>query len=129
MAAIFVWQFIVSTQFIPRNTCFIVFRLGDIRVGLHYIVNGILYTTLNLKPDFRYTQQETFSTSILCGQVKGDTKLPMSAVCNDVDCSVSDQYSRIIPLLESAITTWTRQIKHVLAQDPEMIAKQGLWAT
>ena len=68
MAAIFVWQFIVSTQFIPRNTCFIVFRLGDIRVGLHYIVNGILYTTLNLKPDFRYTQQETFSNQHNCSR-------------------------------------------------------------
>ena len=66
------------------------------------------------------------ATSILCGQVKGDTKLPVPIVRNDVDCLVSDEYSRITPLLEAAITTWTRQIKRVLSQDPEMMAKQGL---
>jgi len=62
------------------------------------------------------------STTILCGQVKGETRLPMPPV-EAVDGSTTVQNP--IPLLESAILTWTKQIKNILKQDPETLMKQG----
>lgn len=63
------------------------------------------------------------STSILCAQVKGQTKLPMPPI-ESVDGTVIQQNP--IPLLESVILTWTRQIKGILKQDPEAMLKSGL---
>ena len=62
------------------------------------------------------------STTILCGQVKGETRLPMPPV-EAVDGSITAQNP--IPLLESAILTWTKQIKNILKQDPESQLKRG----
>ena len=63
------------------------------------------------------------STTILCAQVKGETRLPMPPV-ESVDGSVAPQNP--IPLLEAAILTWTKQIKNILKQDPEILLKEGL---
>lgn len=60
------------------------------------------------------------STTILCGQVKGETRLPMPPVE-----AGSTSVQNPIPLLESAILTWTKQIKNILKQDPETLLKQG----
>lgn len=62
------------------------------------------------------------STTILCAQVKGETRLPMPSV-ESVDGSMTPHNP--IPLLESSILTWTKQIKNILKQDPEMLLKEG----
>ena len=62
------------------------------------------------------------STTILCGQIKGETRLPMPPL--DVNGAASGKNR--ISLLEGAIITWTKQIKNVLKQDPESQLKAGM---
>jgi dynein heavy chain len=62
------------------------------------------------------------STTILCGQIKGETRLPMPPI--DLSGGPSTGKNRI-SLLEGAIITWTKQIRSVLKQDPESQLKQG----
>jgi len=60
------------------------------------------------------------SASVLCGQVKGETRLPIPPTDGDGELPGSlPSQNRNIPLLEAAIMTWTKQIKSILAQDPE----------
>jgi dynein heavy chain len=66
------------------------------------------------------------STTILCGQIKGETKLPMPPL--DLSGGSSNGKNRV-SLLEGAIITWTKQIRSVLKQDPESQLKQGLHPT
>eukprot|EP01041_Mallomonas_annulata_P000386 gene386-700_t len=66
------------------------------------------------------------STTILCGQIKGETRLPMPPI--DLSGGPSTGKNRI-SLLEGAIITWTKQIRSVLKQDPEFQLKQGLHPT
>jgi len=61
------------------------------------------------------------STTILCGQVRGETRLPMPPL----DMNDPTATKNRISLLEGAIITWTKQIKSVLKQDPESQLKQG----
>ena len=65
------------------------------------------------------------STTILCGQVKGETRLPMPPL----DVNDTSNGKNRISLLEGAIITWTKQIKSVLKQDPESQLKQGMQPT
>mmetsp|Transcript_16968 Transcript_16968/g.60259 ORF Transcript_16968/g.60259 Transcript_16968/m.60259 type:complete len:4617 (-) Transcript_16968:30-13880(-) len=60
------------------------------------------------------------STTILCGHVKGETRLPMPPD-EQADANVKNRIS----LLEGAVITWTKQIKSVLKQDPESQLKLG----
>jgi dynein heavy chain len=66
------------------------------------------------------------STTILCGQIKGETRLPMPPI--DLSGGPSTGKNRI-SLLEGAIITWTKQIRSVLKQDPESQLKQGMHPT
>ena len=60
------------------------------------------------------------STTIMCGHVKGETRLPMPP--DDSQCvNVKNR----VGLLEGAVITWTKQIKAVLKQDPEQALKDG----
>lgn len=63
------------------------------------------------------------STTILCGQIKGETRLPMPPI--DLGGGPSTGKNKI-SLLEGAIITWTKQIRSVLKQDPESQLKAGL---
>ena len=65
------------------------------------------------------------STTILCGQIKGETRLPMPPI----DLSGPSTGKNRISLLEGAIITWTKQIRSVLKQDPEAQLKLGLHPT
>ena len=66
------------------------------------------------------------SSAILCGQVKGETRLPAPPSLNrDSGSSTGVDMA----LLESSIITWTNQIKSVLKQDPETQLKLGLHPT
>jgi dynein heavy chain len=65
------------------------------------------------------------STTILCGQIKGETRLPMPPL----DVSGAGSGKNRISLLEGAIITWTKQIKNVLKQDPESQLKMGYHPT
>ncbi|CAM9107555.1 unnamed protein product [Discosporangium mesarthrocarpum] len=65
------------------------------------------------------------STTILCGQIKGETRLPMPPM----DIGGASNGKNRISLLEGAIITWTKQIKSVLKQDPESQLKQGMHPT
>ena len=60
------------------------------------------------------------STTIMCGHVKGETRLPMPP-----DDSQSVNVKNRVGLLEGAVITWTKQIKAVLKQDPEQALKDG----
>ena len=60
------------------------------------------------------------STTIMCGHVKGETRLPMPP-----DDSQSANVKNRVGLLEGAVITWTKQIKAVLKQDPEQALKDG----
>jgi dynein heavy chain len=62
------------------------------------------------------------STTILCGQIKGETRLPMPPI--DLTGGPSTAGKNRISLLEGAIITWTKQIRSVLKQDPESQLKQ-----
>ncbi|CAN0055637.1 unnamed protein product [Heterosigma akashiwo] len=66
------------------------------------------------------------STTILCGQIKGETRLPLPPM--DLSTGQTNGKNRI-GLLEGAIITWTKQIKNVLKQDPESQLKQGMHPT
>jgi dynein heavy chain len=66
------------------------------------------------------------STTILCGQIKGETRLPMPPI--DLSGGPSTGKNRI-SLLEGAIITWTKQIRSVLKQDPESQLKLGMHPT
>ena len=66
------------------------------------------------------------STTILCGQIKGETRLPMPPI--DLSADKSAGKNRI-SLLEGAIITWTKQIRSVLKQDPESQLKLGMHPT
>ena len=63
------------------------------------------------------------STSILCGQVKGETHLPLPPL--DGESGVLSATQNRTSLLEASIVTWTRQIKNVLKQDPESQMKRS----
>ena len=65
------------------------------------------------------------STTILCGQIKGETRLPMPPL----DVGGAGSGKNRISLLEGAIITWTKQIKNVLKQDPESQLKMGYHPT
>jgi dynein heavy chain len=65
------------------------------------------------------------STTILCGQIKGETRLPMPPI----DFNGPNIGKSRISLLEGAIITWTKQIMSVLKQDPESQLKQGMHPT
>jgi dynein heavy chain len=67
------------------------------------------------------------SASILCGQVKGETRLPMPPIDGGDAAIATGQVP--IALLESTILTWTKQIKGLLKQDPESHFKRGLHPT
>ena len=66
------------------------------------------------------------STTILCGQVKGQTILPMPYVENLADLKSG---SNSIALLEATILTWTKQIKNILKQDSGSQFREGLHPT
>ncbi|GBG89558.1 hypothetical protein CBR_g49347 [Chara braunii] len=65
------------------------------------------------------------SVYVTIGQIKGKTLLPLppSELDGEVDRTPRDKEK--IHVLESAIVTWTRQIKNVLKTDPETILKEG----
>ena len=72
---------------------------------------------------------------MLCGQVKGETRLPMppidlsaatSSALTTANSNPSNAIKNRISLLEGAIITWTKQIRNVLNQDPEYQLKMGL---
>ena len=66
------------------------------------------------------------STTILCGQIKGETRLPLPPQSSN-DCNNTANLNKNrISILENAIITWTKQIKNVLKGDPENRLKQGL---
>lgn len=67
------------------------------------------------------------STTILCGQIKGETRLPMPPL--DGEYGANSALKNRIALLEGAIITWTKQIKNVLKQDPESQLKLGFHPT
>lgn len=70
------------------------------------------------------------STTILCGQIKGETRLPMPPLDYSIGASgAMGGGKNKISLLEGAIITWTKQIRSVLKQDPEYQLKQGLHPT
>lgn len=66
------------------------------------------------------------STTIICGQIKGETRLPMPPI--DLSGDQNKGKNRI-SLLEGAIITWTKQIRSVLKQDPESQLKLGMHPT
>lgn len=66
------------------------------------------------------------STTILCGQIKGETRLPMPPI--DLSGGPSTGKNKI-SLLEGAIITWTKQIRGVLKLDPESQLKMGMHPT
>jgi len=66
-------------------------------------------------------------TTILCGQIKGETRLPMPPL--DLSRGPNSEKKNRISLLEGAIITWTKQIRSVLKQDPESQLKRGMHPT
>jgi len=60
--------------------------------------------------------------TIIRGQKKGETNLPLPPI--DLSGPIVHNKERIY-LLESAVVTWTKQIRNILKQDPEMMLKQG----
>ena len=67
------------------------------------------------------------SSTILCGHMKAETRLP-TPLFNEDKSSYHDEKnsSNRLSLLEGTILTWTKQIKSVLKQDPEAQLKLGL---
>ena len=61
------------------------------------------------------------SVTITVGQMEGQTTLPLPPM----DANTTGSNKERIYLLESAVITWTKQIRHVLKQDPELLLKQG----
>ena len=66
------------------------------------------------------------NVTITVGQTKGETCLPLPPI--DLGSAGSSSKERIY-LLESAIITWTKQIRNVLKQDPERMLKAGVHPT
>lgn len=64
------------------------------------------------------------STTIISGQIKGETRLPMPPI--DLSGGPSATGKNKISLLEGAIITWTKQIRSILKLDPEAPLKAGL---
>ena len=62
---------------------------------------------------------------VTIGQMKGKTLLPLPPSEAKEDKSGTKDKDRI-HVLESAVVTWTRQIKNVLKTDPETALKEGL---
>lgn len=69
------------------------------------------------------------SSTILCGHMKAETRLPTPLFVEDKDKSSSVEKSSRLSLLEGTILTWTKQIKSVLKQDPEAQLKLGMHPT
>ena len=61
------------------------------------------------------------SITITVGQINGQTTLPLPLM--DKTEQSANNKERIY-LLESAIITWTKQIRNVLKKDPELLLKQ-----
>ena len=66
------------------------------------------------------------NVSIMLGQTEGKTCLPLPPMENGAGIASASTNKDRIHLLESAVITWTKQIKNVLKQDPETMLKQGL---
>jgi dynein heavy chain len=62
-------------------------------------------------------------TVVTIGLVKGSTVLPLPP--SDVTSSEKTSSKDKSLILESAIVQWSKQIKHVLKQDPENALKNG----
>ena len=67
-----------------------------------------------------------FAVIVTIGQMKGQTLLPLPPVSTmpapaEGQLSLKDQEK--IHILESAIVTWTKQIKNVLKSDPDSALK------
>lgn len=62
------------------------------------------------------------NVTITLGQTTGHTTLPMPPL--DPSASSTSNKERIY-LLESAVITWSKQIRQVLKEDPEVLLKQG----
>lgn len=60
--------------------------------------------------------------TIVRGQKDGETNLPLPPI--DLSVPIVHNKERIF-LMESAVITWTKQIRNILKQDPEMKLKQG----
>ena len=69
------------------------------------------------------------SSTILCGHVKAETRLPTPLFDDGKSSSDEKTSSNRLSLLESTILTWTKQIKSVLKQDPEAQLKLGMHPT
>ena len=57
------------------------------------------------------------NVSIAVGQIKGKTCLPLPPI--EPASGANANYKDKVHLLESAVITWTKQIKYILKQDPE----------
>ena len=60
---------------------------------------------------------------VTIGQSKGQTLLPLPSSASQQDQSLKDKDK--IHILESAVVTWTKQIKNVLKADPDAALKVG----
>eukprot|EP00984_Skeletonema_dohrnii_P005277 scaffold1843_cov107-Skeletonema_dohrnii-CCMP3373.AAC.8 len=69
------------------------------------------------------------SSTILCGHMKAETRLPTPLFDDDKSSSDEKSSSNRLSLLEGTILTWTKQIKSVLKQDPEAQLKLGMHPT
>lgn len=67
------------------------------------------------------------SMTILCGEVKGETVLPLPVI-EDYDNGLKKTQNPI-PVYESSILTWTKQINNILKRDPDILFKNGLHPT
>jgi hypothetical protein len=65
-----------------------------------------------------------YAVSVSIGESKGQTLLPLPAT----DTQQQDQAARDkakIHILESAVVTWSKQIRNVLKSDPDLALKVG----
>ena len=63
------------------------------------------------------------NVSIAVGHIKGKTCLPLPP--SEPASGANANYKDKVHLLESAVITWTKQIKYILKQDPEALLKRG----
>ena len=63
---------------------------------------------------------------VTIGQMKGKTLLPLPPTETKEEKAGGARDKDRIHVLESAVVTWTRQIKNVLKLDPETVLKEGL---
>lgn len=66
---------------------------------------------------------DVYSVSIIIGQSKGKTVLPSPASVSLDTGSSQSQLKEKVHILESAIVTWSQQIKNVLQADPDAALK------